>query len=93
MSYNRVNGYAAECERTVFLGEPSSEEHRLYETVTEARSLAFGMVKPGTRCNDIDLATQDLGAFHEIYKIGMVPNFCDSFSRRKDSASARISFR
>ncbi|HEX3039621.1 MAG TPA: Xaa-Pro peptidase family protein [Caproiciproducens sp.] len=59
MSYNRVNGYAAECERTVFLGEPSPEERRLYETVMEARSLAFGMVKPGIRCSDIDLATQD----------------------------------
>lgn len=59
MSYNRVNGYAAECERTVFLGEPSAEERTLYNTVMEARSLAFGMVKPGTRCDDIDLATQD----------------------------------
>ena len=26
MSYNRVNGYAAECERTVFLGNPSPRE-------------------------------------------------------------------
>jgi Xaa-Pro dipeptidase len=59
MSYNRVNGYAAECERTVFLGNPSAEERRLYETVAEARSLAFGMVKPGIRCSDIDLATQN----------------------------------
>lgn len=59
MSYNRVNGYAAECERTVFLGEPSAEERTLYNTVMEARSLAYGMVKPGTRCGDIDQATQD----------------------------------
>lgn len=58
MSYNRVNGYAAECERTVFLGEPSAEERRLFETVMEARSLAFGMVKPGVHCSDIDLVTQ-----------------------------------
>lgn len=59
MSYNRVNGYAAECERTVFLGEPSAEERTLYNTVMEARSLAYAMVKPGTRCGDIDLAAQD----------------------------------
>ena len=59
MSYNRVNGYAAECERTVFLGEPSEQERKIYETVMEARSLAFGMVKPGIRCSDIDLATQN----------------------------------
>ena len=59
MSYNRVNGYAAECERTVFLGEPSSEERRLYDTVMEARLLAYNMVRPGTRCSDIDIATQE----------------------------------
>lgn len=59
MSYNRINGYAAECERTVFLGEPSEQERRLYDIVMEARSLALHMVKPGTRCSDIDLATQE----------------------------------
>lgn len=59
MSYNRVNGYAAECERTVFLGEPSAEERKLYDIVMEARALAFDMVKPGTRCSDIDIATQE----------------------------------
>lgn len=59
MSYNRVNGYAAECERTVFLGEPSTEERKLYDIVMEARALAFKMVKPGTRCSDIDLETQE----------------------------------
>lgn len=59
MSYNRVNGYAAECERTVFLGEPSAQERKLYDTVMEARSLAYSMVKPGVSCSDIDLATQN----------------------------------
>lgn len=59
MSYNRVNGYAAEVERTVFLGEPTTEERRLYDTVMEARTIAYGMIKPGARCSDIDLATQE----------------------------------
>jgi len=59
MSYNRVNGYAAECERTVFLGEPTAEERRIYNIVMEARALAFRMVKPGVRCGDIDVATQE----------------------------------
>ena len=59
MSYNRVNGYAAECERTVFLGEPSEQELKLYNIVMEARSLAYSMVRPGARCSDIDLATQE----------------------------------
>ena len=59
MSYNRVNGYAAECERTVFLGEPSERDRELYDVVVKARDLAYSMVRPGTRCEDIDLATQD----------------------------------
>lgn len=59
MSYNRVNGYAAECERTVFLGEPSERDRKLFDIVMKAREIAYSMVKPGTLCEDIDLATQD----------------------------------
>lgn len=59
MSYNRVNGYAAECERTVFLGEPSERDRRLFEIMEKARDIAYSMVKPGVRCEDIDLATQE----------------------------------
>lgn len=59
MSYNRVNGYAAECERTIFLGNPSDRDRKLFETVIEARAIAYSMVKPGTACSDIDAATQD----------------------------------
>lgn len=59
MSYNRVNGYAAECERTVFLGEPSARDRELFGVMTRAREIAFSMVRPGTRCGDIDLATQE----------------------------------
>ena len=60
MSYNRVNGYAAECERTVFLGEPTAHELELYNVVMQARDLAYAMIRPGVRCSDIDQATQDL---------------------------------
>ena len=60
MSYNRVNGYAAECERTVFLGEPSPRELELYSLVMQARDLAFSMVRPGASCSAIDEATQAL---------------------------------
>ena len=60
MSYNRVNGYAAECERTVFLGEPSPREKELFALVMQARSLALSMVRPGASCSAIDEATQSL---------------------------------
>ena len=59
MSYNRVNGYAAECERTVFIGDPTAEERRLYDIMVQAREQAFSMVKPGVSCHDIDAAVQE----------------------------------
>ena len=59
ISANRVNGYAAECERTVFLGEPCARDRKLFDVVMKAREIAYSMVKPGTRCEDIDLATQE----------------------------------
>ena len=62
MSYNRVNGYAAECERTVFLGEPTKEERKIYDTVMGVRALAYDMIRPGVRCSDIDIATQEFFA-------------------------------
>ena len=59
MSYNRVNGYASECERTVFLGEPCERDKKLFDIVMKAREIAYSMVRPGTRCEDIDIATQE----------------------------------
>jgi Xaa-Pro aminopeptidase len=59
MSFLRINGYAAECERTVFMGKPSDEEKELFEHMRRAREEAFAMVKPGTPCSEIDAATKD----------------------------------
>lgn len=59
MSFNRVNGYASENERTVFLGEPCDRDRKLFDHMMKAREIALSMVKPGTRCEDIDIATQD----------------------------------
>jgi Xaa-Pro dipeptidase len=55
----RVNGYAAECERTVFLREPTAREKELFEHMKNARDIAFAMLKPGVSCSDIDAATRD----------------------------------
>ncbi len=58
MSYNRVNGYAAECERTVFIGNPSERDKELFFVMMQARETALKMVKPGVPCAEIDAATQ-----------------------------------
>ena len=56
MCYFRVNGYAAECERTFFLDPPSAEDKERFEDVLEARRRAFAILKPGVLCSEIDAA-------------------------------------
>ncbi len=52
----RVNGYAAECERTYFLSQPDAEVKEAFNVVQEARSRAFALVRPGVRCAEVDAA-------------------------------------
>ncbi|MCC2633557.1 MAG: metallopeptidase family protein [Ramlibacter sp.] len=52
----RVNGYAAECERTFFTMEPTARERELFATMERAREIAFGMLRPGVACAEIDAA-------------------------------------
>jgi len=59
MCYLRVNGYAAETERTFFLSEPTEEERKIFNHMREARKKAFEVIKPGVRCSDVDRAAQD----------------------------------
>ncbi len=55
MTYFRINGYAAECERTFFLTKPTEEEKEHFQNMMRARNLALSLIKPGMRCSDIDL--------------------------------------
>ncbi len=59
MSFLRINGYAAECERTAFIGTPGDKEKELFAHMQRAREIAFSMVRPGASCADIDAATQE----------------------------------
>jgi Xaa-Pro dipeptidase len=55
----RVNGYAAECERTFFLQPPTGELIAAFKTMLEARRRAFAMVRPGASCAEIDCRTNE----------------------------------
>lgn len=55
----RVNGYAAECERTFFTAQPTQGERELFGIVARAREIAFALVRPGARCSDIDRAATE----------------------------------
>ncbi len=56
MTFMRVNGYAAECERTFFTAAPSSQVKDAFAEMTKARNKAFSLLKPGVLCDEVDLA-------------------------------------
>lgn len=56
LSFMRVNGYGAECERTFFVEPPTAEMREMFAVVMEARRAAFDLVRPGASCAEIDRA-------------------------------------
>lgn len=56
LSFMRVNGYGAECERTFFVEPPSAEMKEMFAVMQEARRRAFALVCPGVPCAEIDRA-------------------------------------
>jgi len=59
LALTRVNGYAAECERTYFTTTPTPDMVRAFRAMTEARALALRMVRPGVACAEIDAAVDE----------------------------------
>jgi Xaa-Pro dipeptidase len=56
LALTRVNGYAAECERTFFTAPPSAEERERFELMRAAREVAIRLACPGASCHEIDAA-------------------------------------
>ena len=54
-----VGGYLSELERTMILGEPTTEQARLFQLMVGAQNLAFERIRPGVRCADVDLAVTE----------------------------------
>lgn len=55
----RVNGYAAESERTYFTAPPAPLIRKVFEAMMEARRIAFDKVRPGIHCGELDCAVND----------------------------------
>jgi Xaa-Pro aminopeptidase len=51
-----MNGYGSDTTRTVHVGEPTSEERHVHETVLRAQQAGFEAVRPGVPCEEIDRA-------------------------------------
>ncbi len=68
ISYLRVNGYAAEVERTYFHHPPTKEEQDIFNVMMQARALGVSMISPGICCHDIDQAVYDYLKSHGYEK-------------------------
>jgi Xaa-Pro dipeptidase len=53
-----VHGYWSDITRTVFYGDPSKHQTKIYNIVLEANRAAFNAVKPGATCESIDIAAR-----------------------------------
>ena len=51
-----VWGYNAELERAMVIGSPTDEMRRLFEHTVAAQQIAFGVLRPGVTCGDVDRA-------------------------------------
>ncbi|MFC5604362.1 M24 family metallopeptidase [Sporosarcina koreensis] len=48
------NGYRAECERTFFIGEPTSEQAKVFNIAVEAQAEVLKQIKVGMRASDVN---------------------------------------
>ncbi|MGD8626470.1 MAG: Xaa-Pro peptidase family protein [Anaerolineae bacterium] len=56
LSFMRINGYGAECERTFFLAPPTARMRELFVTMRQARQRALALIRPGVPCAEVDEA-------------------------------------
>jgi len=54
-----VDGYYAELERTMFVGEPSDEQRHYFELMLESQSIAIDTLGPGVELAAVDEAVHD----------------------------------
>jgi len=87
----KYDGYCSDMTRTVYIGTPSDEEIKVYNTVLSAQNAAFPVIHAGVAGKDVDKAARDVienagykGAFgHSLgHSLGMEvherPNFSPS---------------
>jgi Xaa-Pro aminopeptidase len=53
-----VWGYLSELERTMVIGEPSSEQREMFDHMVALQDTAFEAIKPGAKCSDVDRAVR-----------------------------------
>jgi len=59
LAFLKVNGYAAELERTFFTHKPTSEQKEAFEIMMEARRRAYAALRPGVNTAQIDAVVKN----------------------------------
>ncbi|MGH3077998.1 MAG: M24 family metallopeptidase [Gaiellaceae bacterium] len=62
-----VWGYLSELERTMFVGEPTGEQERMFAHMLALQDLAFDAIRPGARCRDVDEAVRAYFEEHGLW--------------------------
>jgi Xaa-Pro aminopeptidase len=61
-------GYYSELERTMFIGEPSSEQKRLFHHMLALQDLAIEHCVVGQPCSSVDKAVRDYFDAHDLWE-------------------------
>jgi Xaa-Pro aminopeptidase len=62
-----VWGYLSELERTMFVGEPTPDQERMFEHMKAVQEVAFEAIRPGARCSEVDMAVRGYFAQHDLF--------------------------
>jgi Xaa-Pro dipeptidase len=62
-----VWGYLSELERTMFVGEASPEQERMFGHMKALQEIAFDAIRPGALCSDVDKAVRAYFAHHDLF--------------------------
>jgi Xaa-Pro aminopeptidase len=57
---SKVDGYCSDMTRTVCVGEPSAEQQRMIDVVTEAQAAGVAAVRAGAGCRAVDTACREV---------------------------------
>lgn len=55
-----VEGYYSEDERTIFVGEPTTTQRRLFDVMLQAQLAAIAGIRPGDPCHRVDRAARSV---------------------------------
>jgi Xaa-Pro dipeptidase len=62
-----VWGYLSELERTMFVGDPTGEQERMFAHMRALQELAFDAIRPGALCSDVDQAVRAYFEDHDLW--------------------------